>query len=348
MSSRRVAALVFALLACSGVAAGCERVRVLDAVWPEAVSERTVPRPPGPPRWPLTGMPAPDAKATRGRIVSIKIENSPQARPQYGLDKADLVYETVTEGGITRFNALFHSRLPRKLAPVRSARASDLYVVPQYKAIFGHIGGDTLVRDRLANRRKYADMDQFFNPAPYWRGRDRRAPHNVYVDVVKLRDQAIKKRRYAATADVRGFPFDRTVGVATPTIRAITVPFSKSNKVKWTYNPRGRTYARSINGKSHKDKASGKQYTARNVVVIWAQMKVWRKRDVAGNPVYNIVLEGSGRAAVFRNGQRYNGRWTAGTSAPPTFKSDDGAILRLSPGNTWFQVIANDQNITLK
>jgi hypothetical protein len=339
------ATLALAVLASLVLFAGCGRVSTLDTVWPEAVSERSVPRPPGPPRWPLTGLDAPDANAITTRIVSVKIENSPSARPQVNLDKADVVYETVTEGGITRFNALYQSQSPKSVAPVRSARASDLSVVPQYGALFAHVGGDREVKSRIKSTH-IDDMDQSFNSSAYWRGSDRRAPHNMYVDVGKLRSLAIRKRQFDASQTLKPFPFDRTAAPTTVTVSAISVPFSASNKVGWGYNGSKKTYVRSINGKKHVDKVGGKAYEARNVVVMWAPIRLWRKRDVAGSPVYNIILTGSGKAAVFRNGQRYNGTWTAGTSAPPVFKDKNGGVIRLSPGVTWFQVIGTNQSIS--
>ena len=106
--SRALASVFAALLIVSvGLQSGCKAANVIDSAWPKAVSERSVAKPAGPPRWPLTGLDAPTSDAVTARVVSVKIENAPPARPQSGLDQADVVYETVTEGGITRFNALF-------------------------------------------------------------------------------------------------------------------------------------------------------------------------------------------------------------------------------------------------
>lgn len=344
----RVTLTVLAIVCAAVVLSACSNTKVLDAVWPEAIAERSVARPPGPARWRLTGLEAPNPQVTTQRIVAVKVENSPPARPQSNLDKADIVYETVTEGGITRFNALFQSLSPRAVAPVRSARASDLYIVPEYRALFAHVGGDKEILSQLKNHAKYNDVDQFFNPTPYWRGRDRVAPHNVYTDVVKLRDWGIRKRGYDASATVRPFPFDRSSVTGTPTTTFVSIPFSSSNKVTWSYNAKTNRYARSINGKPHRDKVSKKQYTASNVVVFWAQMRLWKKRDVAGNPVYNVVLTGKGRVTIFRNGRRFDGTWSTDGSAPPTFRAKDGTVLRLTPGNSWFEVIGNDQHVLFK
>ncbi|HEX9092502.1 MAG TPA: DUF3048 domain-containing protein [Coriobacteriia bacterium] len=343
-----VAPIGMLLLAGLLVTTGCEQKKpAVEAVWPLAIAERAVARPAGPIRWPLTGLEAPSEDAVKVRIVSVKIENSPAARPQSGLEKADVVYETVTEGGITRFNALYQSQTPATIGPVRSARASDIYLVPQYQALFAHCGGETALQVAL-RAKKYGDMDQFFNPAPYHRARDRAAPHNLYMDLAKLRSDAISRRGFAAAAQVRGLAFDRSERVATATVTAVTVPFAPDNKVSWAYDAATKTYLRSINGKVHGDKLSGRQFAARNVVVLWAQVKPREHRDAIGSPTIEIILNGSGRATVFRNGLRYDCTWQTKGDTPPVFKASDGTTVRLSPGVTWFQVIANDQDIIFK
>jgi len=349
MRSRTLAvAFATTLIAALVPLSGCQAPKVIESVWPKAVSERSVPKPAGPPRWPLTGLAAPSLDAARLRVVSVKIENSTPARPQSGLDQADVVYETVTEGGITRFNALYQSRAPKVVGPVRSARVSDFYIVPQYHALFAHVGGESNVMKVFADRKKYSDMDQFFNPSPYWRSHDRSAPHNTYADVTRIRGEAVRKRKYAAMLEIKGLAFSLASSAATPTITQLTVPFAPDNKVVWRYDAKSGTYLRSINGKAHVDKTSRKQYRATNVVVLWTQVRGRSRRDAAGSSTVEIVLSGTGRASVFRNGQRYDGTWEAGLDAPPTFRAANGPAIKLAPGNTWFQVIANDQNIVMR
>lgn len=337
-----VTALLLAAVPLAG--AGCAARKAIESAWPVASTERAVPRPPAPPRWPLTGLQATSADETKVRVVAVKIENSPQARPQSGLDQADVVYETITEGGVTRFNALFHSKAPGTAGPVRSARWSDTYIVPQYQALFAHCGGKIDLLKALRDKR-YSDMDQFFNPGPYVRASDRPAPHNLYVDVATVRADATAKRGYAPAAQVRGFPFDRSGRVTTPTVTVMTVAFNPDNKVTWSYDQASKTYLRAINGEVHSDRTSGRQYSARNVVVLWALVKPRSGTDVKGTPVVDIVLTGSGRASIFRDGQRIDGRWQTQGDAPPSFTTGDGTTIKLSPGTTWFQVVETGQEI---
>jgi hypothetical protein len=335
------------LAAIMAVVAGCDGSKVIESFWPAATSERVVPKPAGTPRWPLTGLEAPSFDATQIRVVSVKIENHTAARPQTGLDKADVVYEVIAEGGITRFHALFQSQSPKVVGPVRSCRPPDLYLIQQYHSLLAHVGGPhSIMRILAANKTKYHDMDQFFNATSYWRVSNRSAPHNMYLDMNKLRVAATTKRSYPATETITGLAFSRGSVTASATAASvINVPVSTINKVTWRYNADSKTYSRSINGTAHKDAISGKQLTSRNVVVLWTKITPY-PGDKKG--VVDIKLTGSGKVSVFIGGRRIDGTWEAGTDAPPVFKSADGKPIKLDPGNTWIQTLNTTQKITVK
>jgi hypothetical protein len=299
-----------------------------------------------PPRWPYTGKTASaDAKTDR-RPLSVKIENSPAARPQIGLNSADVVYETISEGGITRFNAIFHSKLPETLGPVRSARLSDLWVVPQYGGLFFYSGASASV-NRAVNNAGLPNLSQDRGVAyPYWRSTQRYAPHNLMLDTKKAYAEA-KKRDFSVKADLTGLQFARRSVAATPTITSIDIPFSQANRVRWVYDPDSNSYLRWNNGAVHRDAASGKQINPRNVVVIWAKYRP-ASRDKVGSTTFDITLGGEGRVSVFRGGQRFDGTWTADRDAPPRFADSDGKPIKLAAGRTWFQVIPQDGRITME
>jgi hypothetical protein len=334
------AATLLAMTGCAG------RGATLATSWPRADSERVITAPSTPARWPLTGLEAPSRDALAARIVAVKIENSPAARPQSGLDQADVVYETLTEGGATRFLALFQSQAPPVVGPVRSARSSDLWVVEQYRAVFAHVGGETALLDQFRSR-KLDDLDQYFDPAAYWRAPDRPAPHNVYTDISKVRAQAVA-HGMAGTQTVAALRFDDAPVTATPTVSAVSIPFDPTNVVEWRYDTATRTFARSINGQPHADRVSGQQYRADNVVVMWAKTQPRTHVDANGVRALDIVLTGSGQATVLRDGVRTEGTWTAGESAPPSFKAADGTPIGLTPGRTWFEVVPLATNIAIR
>ena len=329
------------------VLSGCSNKKpVVISAWPVANTERVVPAPPEPMIWPLTGLAAPNAASIAKRPLSVKIENSPQARPQTGLNSADVIYESVTEGGITRFNCIFQSMTPKVVGPVRSARLSDLWVVPQYHALFFFSGASTSV-NRAVNKAKLPNLSEDAGvSAPYFRSSQRAAPHNLYLDTVKAYAEAAKRGK-PITANVPKLRYATKAAESSNTVSSVYIPFSQANTVLWTYNSASRMYLRQNNGRIHVDAATGKQVATRNVVVMWAKYTAV-SHDKVGSTTYRVELGAGGRVSVFRDGRRYDGTWSATRDTPPHFKDAQGKTIRLAPGNTWFQVIPLATNITMK
>lgn len=326
---------------------GCRATAEVTSPWPNADAERAIPRPPSPPRWPLTGLDAPSDAALLRRVVAVKVENSPAARPQSGLNKADVVYESLSEGGITRFNAIFHSQTPASVGPVRSARLADIHIVPQFQALFVFSGASGSVNARI----RAAGLPNLSEDAGvtkcYTRISSRRRPHNLYVDISKARDVGVE-RGHDAEKSIKAFAFDRSVVPTSTEVLGVTIPFSPASKASWKYDAASRTYLRSDNGRPTSDAVTGKRLAARNVVVMWARTTEADKRDVAGSPTLDITLTGTGRVTVFRDGLRFDGMWIAQKGAPPQFKAEDGTLIKLRPGNTWVQVIPTTANIAME
>jgi hypothetical protein len=345
---RIAAVLVLVVVATVGVSACSSPEPEAEVVvaWPAATSERTVPEPPEPTRWPLTGLAAPSPEAVLVRVVSVKVENSPDARPQTNLQRADVVYESVTEGGITRFNALFHSDAPDVVGPVRSARLSDTYIVPQYQALFSFSGASSSVNAAVRS----AGIENLSEDAgvtkPFTRSSNRPRPHNLYLDVVEARAEG-ERRGMDTQREITGLQYDtaRVTQVLPPSVTRISIPFSTANNVEWTYDSDRRVYLRVNNRAPFNDAGTGEQVYARNVVVMWAQHRVATSNS-AGTVTYEIILAGSGKASVFRDGQRFDGTWEAGADAPPRFIAEDGTPITLAPGNTWMQVVNTSVGLT--
>ncbi len=276
----------------------------------------------------------------------MKIENSPQARPQIGINSADVVYETITEGGITRFNCIFHSKVPATVGPVRSARLSDLWVVPQYDALFFFSGASSSVNARVRSAGLPDLSEDAGVSRPYWRSRERSAPHNLMLDTVKARAEA-KARGLATTARLEPLAFDRRSLESTPAVARIDIPFSPASSVTWVYDAASGTYLRSNNGREHRDGETGQQVRADNVVVMWVRYRPV-SRDKVGSTTYDIELGGKGRVSIFRDGTRFDGEWRAGPDAPPVFRAKDGTPLKLAVGRTWFEVIPLDGRVIMR
>lgn len=346
--SKRLTLTLTMLALVAVVAAGCAKKPVaVIAVWPQATSEATVTAPPEPPKWPLTGLAAPNAASTHKRPLSIKVENSPDARPQTGLNSADIVYETVVEGGITRFNCIFQSKLPPIVGPVRSARLSDLWVVPQYHGLFFYSGDSASVSARV----RAAHLPNLSEDAgvsyPYFRSSARAAPHNLYIDTKKAYVEAAR-HKMAVTANVPKLEYGPMSSLATATaVSSVYIPFSTFDNATWTYNAKRGMWMRQNNHKTHKDAETGKQVAAKNVVVIWARYTP-ASHDKLGSTTWDVMLGGKGRATVFRDGRYLNATWIATRTQPPHFEDSNGRPIRLAPGNTWMQVVPLNVDISMK
>ncbi|NTU71971.1 MAG: DUF3048 domain-containing protein [Coriobacteriia bacterium] len=343
----RVRLLGFVLLFAALAAGGCASNKQAEviAVWPQADSERVVPEPPVPPMWPFTGLEAPTEAATKRRPLSVKIENLDAARPQIGLNSADLVYETVVEGGITRFNCIFQSKLPENVGPVRSGRLSDQYIVPQYKGLFFYSGRSAAV-NRVLKEHDIIDLSHNRASRAYFRVSNRNAPHNLLLDTKKAYQEA-KRLGYKTTATLTPMDFDQRSSAATPTVTRIKIPFSSYNRVEWRYDTKTKKYKRWNSGAVHKDANTGKQITADNVVVMWAKYRQ-ATIDKHGGVTWDIDLGTKGKATIFRNGQVYNATWKADRKTAPVFTDKKGRPVKFTPGRTWFQVIKTETDITMK
>ncbi|GAH19229.1 unnamed protein product, partial [marine sediment metagenome] len=143
------------------------------------------------------------------RPLSIMVENSEGARPQSGLDKANIVYEVLAEGGITRFLAIFYDRDAEEVGPIRSARPYFVSKSLEHQAIYVHVGGSEEAYNFIKEE-KIDDINEFVDFQPFWRSKNRKPPHNLYTSTIKLRKEAnklgyiemIKKQEYQFEIDI--------------------------------------------------------------------------------------------------------------------------------------------------
>jgi hypothetical protein len=326
-----LAAMVLAM----GAAGGCS-----------CVARPTPPAPSPQVVWPLLGTPAPSAEAVTLRVVCVKVDNEPPAQAVHaGVADADVVYETPIEGEDTRYAALFQSKAPAKVGPVRSARVSDTFIVPQYRALLAHVGGDFVVETAIKSTPNVEDMDEFKVSSPYFRTSGGPPPHNDYVSITSLRKAAVAQG-FPPTETVTGLEFGSVTASATAPATRIGIPFSSAARVQWTWAAASHRWQRSFNGSPSGDAGSASPYEASNVAVMYVVRTRTKALDPAGNPTFAEHLVGSGRAIVFRDGRRYDCMWSAGTDAPPTFATSDGSAIPLAPGQTWFEVVPDGTAVT--
>jgi hypothetical protein len=275
--------------------------------------------------------------------LAVAIENHPDSRPQSGLDKASLIYETPTEGGITRFLAVYVENDVQVLGPVRSARTYFLDWLSEFDGIFAHCGGNA---DALALIRPYniKDLDEFSYASAYWRSRDRYAPHNLYTSTDNLW-QAAPKEGWDKKVDYASWKYkEDPIESKRPKSGEINIDYANSVfQVNYTYNPKDNNYLRSIVGKPHIDKETGVQLAPKNVVVMWVE--TWPLNDRENG--WYIETTGSGRAKVFMDGQAILGTWKKDSQIARTkFYDEKGAEISFNRGQTWIEVVPDDTEVT--
>ena len=266
-------------------------------------------------------------------ITGIMIENSPSARPQSGLKEAELVFEAIAEGGITRFLAFYQVNKPQLVGPVRSVREYYIDWLTPFNASIAHIGGSREALNLVRNG-SYRDLDQFFNAGFYWRARDRYAPHNVYTNFAKM-DELNRKKNYTKSEPEM---FARQVAKASDKITATQIDMKISGplyNVKYTYDKTTNTYHRFLGGKKHLDREKG-QITPSAVIAIMTNMQ----RVLEDGYRERITTVGEGKAYIFQNGQLIEATWKKpARNKQIRFYGPDGKEIPINAGQVWITAV---------
>lgn len=284
---------------------------------------------------PLTGVVVPKESDVTRPVTAIMLENSPDARPQSGLKAAEIVYEAVAEGGITRFLALYQQEKPSLVGPVRSLRMYYLDWATPYNASIAHIGGSYNAL-KVVRSGSYRDIDQFFNPDTYWRATDRYAPHNVYTNFSRI-NALNKAKKYTSS---KPKVFERAEPTAKLKQNARTVNLGISGPLynsSYRYSPKTKLYARSQAGAPHIDREKG-QITARVVIALRVNMR----QVFEDGYRESITTTGSGVAYVFQNGNVSKVKWQKASRKSQIVFTKNGETFKLAPGKTWISAIPND------
>ncbi|MFN8018580.1 MAG: DUF3048 domain-containing protein [Acidimicrobiales bacterium] len=301
----------------------------------------TTTEPPTGPVAPLTGLRVKDGALLARPVLAVKVDNLDTPRetavPQTGLIRADVVYEEVVEGNITRLVGVFHSQQPETVGPVRSARTTDVILLPQFgKVLLAWSGGNEGVTAAVHASPSIIDVGANAMPGSFHRDNSRRAPHNLYVD-----GNSLWQRAPAGTPAPHQMFFFRKSGQSSPnpSRKAAGVDLTwggggASSPVSWRWDQKARLYVRSQNGRIHKD-SSGTPLTAKNVVV---QVTEYGQSpaDLRSPEAHTV---GSGELYVFTNGRVVHGTWSRGNQDQyPTLLDDQGKVILLSPGQTWIEL----------
>lgn len=305
--------------------------------------------------------------------LGVMIENSTDARPQSGLSSADVVYEAVAEGGITRFLAVFYCQDAQEIAPVRSARVYYINWVSEYgeNPLYAHVGGantpgpaDALGLLTTLGWDSYNNLDQFSIGFPvFWRDYDRlghtvATEHTMVSTTTKLWDFAktrgltnVNKDGDAWDANFVKYGFKSDAALSNrPASQSIHVDFSfdSSYSVDWTYDKATNTYKRANGGQPHIDLNTKKQIAVKNVVVLFMPLS-----QVDDGYMNNEHMEygnvGSGKALIFMDGKEVKGTWSKASRTARTLIYDaNGNPISFDRGQIWFEAQPLDGVVTVK
>jgi hypothetical protein len=294
---------------------------------------------------PLTGVQyaADSNEFLAGPVVMGKIDNSPEARPQLGLSKTDAVIDEMVEGGLTRFLAIWHSQMPASFGPIRSVRPMDPDLATAFGGIIAYSGGQRpFVAAMKASGLYNADETSEVGKGTMERVTNRVAPHNLFVKAQNLQaahpDLAAPKQLFTFNTDAADAG-GTSASLAGKPVIDVKAQFPAATAL-WTWN--GKAWARTQDGKVLTDALDGKQLTAANVIVL--RVAVDRSfRDPRYGFVPKTLLEGAGKGQVFSDGKVLDVTWTKAKAGDyPTLTDASGQVVKLAPGNSWFELVPSD------
>lgn len=284
---------------------------------------------------PLRGTAA-DPVALKHPSLAVKIDNHFEARPQIGLNRSDIVFEELVEGGLTRYLVVWHSDVPAAIGPVRSIRPMDPDIASPFGGLISYSGGqeyfvDLMKATPLVNLVFDEDDSGLFERAD-----DRPGPHDVILDaaeaVARFESLPPPAPQFTyGTAD----PLAAPGFAAVPTTR-IDLAFSEGSVRTWEWDPTSFAWLRAQDGTPDHE-ASGEQVRATNVVTMRVAVE-WPYGEV---PLTKMV--GAGEVWVSVAGKTAHGNWMKDAAGSPiVLTADDGGALRLAPGNTWVELVPNE------
>ena len=311
-------------------------------------------------------------KWEKRRPLGIMVENSTAARPQSGLSSADVIYEAVAEGGITRFLAIYYCQDTTYVGPVRFDGIYFIKLLQEYGAypLYAHVGGantdgqaDALGEIDELGWGLYNDLNQFGVPFPYyWRDYERLpgrvTEHTVYTNTSKLWEFA-KVKRGLTNSDKKNKAWDSTfstwkfkdaaASATKGTLTKISFSFwdilSTEHFVDWNYDKISNSFKRNKGGSTNMEKNSGKQLEAKNIVILFARESSANDGYPGGHILYKLT--GSGDGLVFQDGNAIEVTWNK-KSEESRLKlfAENGSEISFIRGQIWFEILPIGNKVT--
>jgi hypothetical protein len=329
-----VAVSVIAALAGSAAPVAPARPQALTMQPRPAAPAVAVTPAPAPRPTPLTDPFTGERVKKLSRVLAVKIDNIVTARPQTGLQSADLIYVIPVEGGLSRFMAVYSSHVPSVIGPVRSARQSDLDILRQFGRPAFAWSGATPHLVPFIERAPIVDL-YALKVGGYYRVGFRTAPENLYADPRTL----LREAPHASVARDIGFRFGalpaggRSTTSVTVRYPATTFTFRWSARAKrwlvWMDGARGQA-------------AGGGQLGGSTVIIQYTRVATSRFEEYGGRPPYATSV-GSGTAVILRNGRAFKVHWSRPSlDSGTTFTQPDGKRMLFARGQVWIMYAADD------
>jgi hypothetical protein len=279
---------------------------------------------------PLSGkLDATRLSITRPSLL-VKIENTPDSLPQWGIDQADVVYEEIVNGGITRLAAIFNSQVPVKIGPVRSVRPTDTQIVWPLGGLFAFSGGAQYAINSIRQSPTRLITETSARSAMF-RDHHLYAPHNLFGRGALL--FAFRGTPIPPPALFQYLPLKQK-GTG-HTVSKVVVPFPSIYSVTWTWNKTTKSWDRTLFGRADIT-GTGVRESPQNIIV----MNVVYVHGVGTMASY-ANLQGKGSFEAFVNDKEVDGTWSRGPSKSDViqYKTASGTPLLLTPGQTWVELL---------
>jgi len=282
--------------------------------------------------------------------VAVMIDNHSLARPQSGLSYAQFIYESLVEGGATRFMAFFNANESiERIGPVRSARPYFVDWASEYQSLYIHAGGSPEALEKISQGDVY-DVNEIsgYGTKYFWRGNDFSAPHNLFTSTEKIRQILVDWQLTDTSILLNNFfTYSNFISTSTATIaQEVSVDFSEGNTydAHFVYEPIKKVYIRYDGGKEKLDNLNSQPIEVTNIII--QSIPPEEMVDEVGRLNLSIVGEGNGK--LFQQGIVSNINWKKHLAERTLFFNQDGSPILLLPGLTWIMVVPNDRTILYK
>lgn len=277
---------------------------------------------------------------TGSAVLAAKIDHTTASYPRLGISEADVVYVEPVEAGLTRLLAVFSSRMPAQIGPIRSARESDVDLLANYGRVAFAFSGASAYTLGVVGRGAQVNLSNDASGEGFFRAGNRRSPYNVIGNTGAL----LARAGGSVPPGNTGFGFGPAATGGLPTSSISTAWQSSRIDLKW--DPASGTYLVTSDGRPEVDAMTGKQVGASTVVVQYVNLVGSPNRDVNGQMTPVVQVVGQGPAVVARSGVRWDGQWSRPDAASPTAFTAGGVPIPMAQGSVWVLLVPLNQQVT--